>query len=74
VDGATAVVGDDGIVASAAPESAKSGPETRVAGSEKMKSVVIAAPKASDVNHEGLFEGLIRPSLVDLAAFLIAAR
>ena len=62
VDGTTAVVGDDGIVASAAPESATSGPETRVAGSEKPKSVVIVSPKASDANNEGLFEGLIRPS------------
>jgi len=31
---------------------------------EKTKSVVIVAPKASDVNDEGLFEGLIRRSLV----------
>jgi hypothetical protein len=64
VDGTTAVVGDDGIAASAAPESARSGPETRVAGPEKPKSVVNVSPHASDVIDEGLFEGLIRPSLI----------
>ena len=63
VDGTTAVVGDDGIVTSAAPESVRSGPETRVAGPEKPKYVVNVSPKASDVDNEGLFEGLIRPSL-----------
>ena len=57
VDGATAVVGDDGIVASAAPESAIPGPETRVAGPENTKPVVIVSPKASDVNYDRLFEG-----------------
>jgi signal transduction histidine kinase len=57
------VVGDDGIVASAAPERARSGPETRVAGPEKPKSVVNVSPNASDVIDEGPFEGLIRPSL-----------
>ncbi len=65
MDGTTAVVGDDGIVTSAAPESVRSGPETRVAGPEKPKYVVNVSPKASDVDNEGLFEGLIRPSLKD---------
>ena len=41
----------------------RSGPETRVAGPEKPKYVVNVSPKASDVDNEGLFEGLIRPSL-----------
>src|SRR5579862_9236614 len=63
VDGATAVVGDDGIVASAAPESAKSGPERRDVGPENTKSVVLLTPKASDMTDEGLFDDLIRPSL-----------
>lgn len=70
MDGTTAVVGDDGIVTSAAPESAESGLETRVAGPEKPKSVVDVSPKASDVNNEGLFEGLIRPSLVRRVAWI----
>jgi hypothetical protein len=50
------VVGDDGTVAPAVPGSAKSGPETRVAGLEKSKSVVSVSPKASDVIDERLFE------------------
>lgn len=44
----------------------RSGPETRVAGPEKPKYVVNVSPKASDVDNEGLFEGLIRPSLAGL--------
>jgi hypothetical protein len=63
VDGAKATVGDDGIVAPEADETAKSRSKTRVARPEHAIQVAKSPPKASDANDELHFDGLFRPSL-----------